>query len=60
MWICEITKPLTPAEARINALDDQARRLRDQAKQARAQKRVRKAQADLARAQAPSPPSLAV
>jgi len=58
MFIKEvIRKPTSPEQARINALNDQAKRLRDQAKQARAQQRVRKARADLARARTFAPPS---
>jgi len=58
MFIKEvIRKPPSPEQARINALNDQAKRLRDQAKQARARQKIRKAQADLARVRAPVPPS---
>jgi len=58
MFIKEvIRKPPSPEQARINTLNDQAKRLRDQAKQARAQQKIRKAQADLARVRAPVPPS---
>jgi hypothetical protein len=55
-----IKKPPSPEQLRVNALNDQAKRLRTQAKQVKAQQRLRKAQADLARASAPSQPSLAV
>jgi len=58
MFIKEVVrKPPTPEQARINALNDQAKRLRDQAKQARAQQRIRKAQTDLARAKTFTPSS---
>jgi hypothetical protein len=60
MFVSEvINKPLSPEQARIKSLNDQAKRLRNQAKQARAQQKVRKAQADLARARQPSIPSAA-
>jgi hypothetical protein len=55
-----IKKSPSPEQLRVNALNDQAKRLRAQAKQVKAQQRLRKAQADLARASAPSQPSLAV
>ena len=60
MFVSEvINKPLSPGQARIKSLNDQAKRLRDQAKQARAQQKVRKAQADLARARQLAIPSVA-
>lgn len=62
MRISEIltSKPLSLAQARANALSDQAKRLRDQAKQERAQQRLRKAQADLTKVRAATAPSIAV
>jgi len=55
-----INKPLSPMQAGVKALNDQAKRLRDQARQTKAQQNVRKAQADLARANAPRPPAAAI
>ena len=55
-----IKKPPSPERVRVNALNDQAKRLRAQAKQLKAQQRLRKAQADLARAVSPSQPLVAV
>jgi len=61
MFIKEVVrKPPTPEQARINTLNDQAKRLQDQAKQARAQQKIRRAQADLARARTSPLPSQAV
>jgi len=58
MFIKEvIRKPTSPEQARISALNDQAKRLRDQAKLVNAQQKMRKAQASLRQARQPQMPS---
>ncbi len=48
MKVCEVTKgPLTPEQARIKSLQDQAKRAREAVKAERARQQIRKAQNQL-------------
>jgi hypothetical protein len=50
MKVCEVTSgPLTPEQARIKSLQDQARRAREAVKAERARQKIKKAQSQLAR-----------
>jgi hypothetical protein len=49
MKVCEVTsRPLTPEQARIKSLQDQAKRAREAVKSERARQQMRKAQNQLA------------
>ena len=50
MKVCEVTKgPLTPEQARIKSLQDQAKRAGEAVKAERARQKIKKAQSQLAR-----------